>query len=658
MTIFESNAGLECPLQPMGNGKMLVYHSGISIWSVHCGYTSPSILSLFPDFGGGYYESESQRMSHHSSRQHRIWYTMEGVMNHCPGDNSQECDLLMNDYMAHEEGVGLRVLEGKLPLNWKISLPGYVRDAVVKNYHLINNEAHALFYTVSPGNEAECDSWLKKEINLTLFLFGDLNCSDNGRQICFEGGKGYFLFIDSSNESSSLKIAEKLILQLKKGVPPGEIPLFKSSEAYWSAELDQANKLGWSAACRISSQISGLRADRLSARLEDAAAALLSMQSDEGFFLTDGWHPYATATDLPLITAALIKLRCFDAAWKMLECWSNVLGSSIDKGAVIPSMLGSHMQCITLGDGSDAGASASYLLAVLLLIEADGKRLSSERMNYYYRKMRKAFVLTMSGFYDGMLPFLGGEACFENNSISRECYYHGSAIATAIAITAAERYFDFCERSGNKPARESERYKAILQTAREHFNFHFASKELYSITAVQIIEKTRRPRFIRSYCPICSTEVAFQATDRLELDRLGHYRCRRCFNIPIAQYELHRSSCFPSIDATAFVAMWMSEPFSQQAITQAQAYYRSIVNGQGTLPRRLGTADAMLLAASKRYDADRMLFTDILLKSASLTEDPRLELGALPSAFANGYEMQGAMCSSSAIAALILALYE
>lgn len=658
MTIYESNTGLECPIQPMGNGKMLVYSSGISLWSMHCGYTSPSMLSLFPDFGGGYYESESERLPHGSSRRHRIWCTLEGVMNHHPGSGSQECDLLMNDYMAQEESVFLRVMEGKTSSRWKLAFPESVRHSAVTDYRLIYTEAHALFCRAPSENGAVCDAQLKEERYLTLFLLGDLAFEENGEEICFEGGKGYLLFIDSAEEGRSLKTADKLLKQLQDGIAPSEIPLFKAAEENWRDVLCEAEKLSRNAACELLSERSDLSEDRLSARLCDAAASLLALQSEEGFFLTDIRHPYATATDLPLITAALIKLRCFDAAWKMLDCWADTLGSSIDKGAVIPSLLGNRMQFASLGDGSDPSAAASFLLAMLLLIEADRMRISPERMERCYRKMKKAFVLTMSGFCDGMLPFMGGEACFEYGTLSRERYYQGSAIATVIAISAAERYFDFCDRSGRKPARESERYGVILQAAKEHFNIHFASDALYSLKALQMLEKTRRPRFIRGYCPICSTEGPSQAIDRLELDRSGHYRCRRCFNRPTLPSEESEQSSVPSIDAAASVALWMSDAFSEQAVKQAQTYYRILTEAECALPRRLGTSDAMLLTAAKRHHMDHALFRDVLLKTASFTEDPRIELGALPSAVADGYEMSGAMCSSASIAALIAALFE
>lgn len=643
MTVYESSAGVRCPITPLGNGKMLAYLSGASIHSLHCGYSTPSFLSLFPDTAGGYYESESERQTLKGSFVHRLRYRAGHLRTDQLPHDQQSCDQVVTDYIAKGEGLLLRTTEGSAPFRWRISLPGYVRGAAVCDYRLIHCEAEALFCTISVGTPFESGLVLREEASLTLYLCGDLHFEEEGRVIRFDGGRGYILFVDSRQPTASLKRADQILTQLQKGVLPAELPCFREETVQ---EM------------RTFPAIDEIPPARLSARLNDAIGALRSMQSEKGVFLSDIWHPYAMASDLPILTEALLKLGYVEEASKMIACWSAQLGKNREG---IPPMLDGSGEPIRFGEVCDGASTAAFLLAAVMLIETEAFRSDVDSAEALYRKLRKAFTLMMHALVDGMIPFSGCEGYFEAGMLDRDCMFHGSAPATAIAITAAERYIAYCSSTGRKIARESERYLAALADAREKFEGHFGRDGLYRLSAPELEENTHRPRFLRGICPSCSREAAFPAVELLELSRNGYYRCKRCFASPHPDEPRHTERqgdlCIPLIDATATVAHWMSSPFRENALDRAAALYRASAEQNRTLPLRLGATDAMLLAASReRSGKDQALFRRVLIQSASLDEDPRIELCALPSALVDANEMKGADCSSAAIAAQIVAL--
>lgn len=643
MTVYESSAGVRCPITPMGNGKMLAYLSGASIHSLHCGYTTPSFLSLFPDTAGAYYESESERRSLQRRLIHRLRYRSGHFRTDTMPHDQQVCDQLITDYMASGEGLLLRATEGSAPFRWRLSLPGYVRAAAVCDYRLVHCEAEALFCTIPAGTPFESGLVLREEASLTLYLCGALHFEEDGRVIRFDGGRGYMLFVDSCQPTASLKRADQILTHLSKGVLPTELPCFRDATA-------QEN--------RAFAAIDAIEQAGLSARLTDAIEALCSMQSEKGVFLSDIWHPYAMAADLPILTEALLRLGRVEAASKMIDCWSAQLGKD---GEGIPPMLEGNGEAIRFGEVCDGASTAAFLFAAVMLIETEAFRNDIDAAEALYRKLRKAFTLTMHAMVDGMIPFSGCEGYFESGMLDRDCIFHGSAPATAIAITAAERYIAYCASTERKIARESERYLASLADARAKFEGHFGRDGLYRLSAPELEENTHRPRFLRGICPSCSREAAFPAVELLELSRSGYYRCKRCFASPHPDEPRHSERkgdlCIPSIDATATVAHWMSSPFCENALDRAAAIYRTSVEQNRKLPLRLGTTDAMLLAASRQKSGkDQALFRRVLIQSASLDEDPRIELCALPSALVEANEMKGADCSSAAIAALIVAL--
>lgn len=586
MTVYESDSGLSLPLNPFGNGKLLIWQAGVSIWSLHCSYTAPSFLSLFPDTAGGYYESESECLHEQAIMRHRLRYTAAGL------DTSAQTgreELVIEDRLANGEGIFLRSIEGEVPFRFQLALPGYVRSAVVEDYRLLG-----------------CD-------------------------------------------------ADALIGQLKCGIAPDQLPLFQERACPIAGALKDS-------LVRLTK--------RQATRVCDAVSALGSMQASNGMILTDVWHPYAKAIDLPMLTAALLSVGMTEQAAKMIDCWASAMGVN---GDGIPPILYADGQAERFTRSCDSHATAAFLLAAVLVAEAAGGKWEDDRTDALYRKMRKAFTLVMHHLVGGMLPFSVSDACFEAGILDRDALMQGSAVATAVAITAAERYIAYCEHSGRKIARESERYLEQLTAAREAFEHHFGGEPLYSLNAPELEEKVRSDRFLRGICPNCSKEGAFEAIEPLKLDRTGRYRCRRC----LSKRSADRSNVqlrVSSVDASAVIAFWMSLPFSEKAIEQTSQFYRNSIGQSDTLPKRSGASDAMLLAARSRWQAvdptgrtsgqsdrtvepaDQAIFRRVFIETAAVDEDPRIELSALPCAFAEGNRMTGAMANSASVAAFVLAM--
>lgn len=655
VTVYESNTGLFAPLQPMGNGKMLVYLSGVSIWSLHCDYSTPSLLALSPDSQGGYYETESRRLPHSNVRRHMMWYTAHGLQSHQPSVETQDCDLMLTDYMALQQGLFLRVFEGEAPLSWRLSVPGYVRTAFVRHYRMIHGEAEALFCTIPAQSLLERGSAFAKEQNLTVYVCGNLQFKENGRLISFLGGKGYLLIADSQNPSESLKTADKLIMLLRCGTQHSELPFFREADDAMASLLAPIEKMAQKRAALLSADDPNGNPSQLTAKISDAASALLSMQADCGIILTDQWHPYATASDLPLLTAALLKLGCSDAVKKMIGCFAEQLGSNgNEERAGIPAFIDSRQQTVFADEVCNGASDAYFLLAADLYLDAVGNTLPPTEVEQLLKKMRKAYALTVNSLSNGVIPFSGKEACFEYGILRRDCIFQGSLEATAVAITAAERYIACCDRFSRRKLRDCDRYDSLLRKVRTDLKANFSSETLWFLNAPQLVAKLRRPRFIRGVCPICTDDAPFPIEERLELDGSGHYRCRRCMGASKRRTGGMSAVSLPieSIDATANVAFWMDDALAAEALGRAAAFYRR----EPSLPLRLGKTDALLWAAARRMGSNEAeVFRQALEQSASLKEDPRLELGALPCAAVEGREMKGAMCSSVSIAALLIA---
>lgn len=652
MTVYESDSGLSLPLSPFGNGKLLIWQAGVSIWSLHCSYTAPSFLSLFPDTAGGYYESESECLHEQAIMRHRLRYTAAGL------DTSAQTgreELVIEDRLANGEGIFLRSIEGEVPFRFQLALPGYVRSAVVEDYRLLGCDADALFATLPAGTPFESGLTLRTEQQLAVYLVGGLHYEEDGRAICFDGGRGYMLFVESGLPLESLKTADALIGQLKCGIAPDQLPLFQERACPIAGALKDS-------LVRLTK--------RQATRVCDAVSALGSMQASNGMILTDVWHPYAKAIDLPMLTAALLSVGMTEQAAKMIDCWASAMGVN---GDGIPPILYADGQAERFTRSCDSHATAAFLLAAVLVAEAAGGKWEDDRTDALYRKMRKAFTLVMHHLVGGMLPFSVSDACFEAGILDRDALMQGSAVATAVAITAAERYIAYCEHSGRKIARESERYLEQLTAAREAFEHHFGGEPLYSLNAPELEEKVRSDRFLRGICPNCSKEGAFEAIEPLKLDRTGRYRCRRC----LSKRSADRSNVqlrVSSVDASAVIAFWMSLPFSEKAIEQTSQFYRNSIGQSDTLPKRSGASDAMLLAARSRWQAvdptgrtsgqsdrtvepaDQAIFRRVFIETAAVDEDPRIELSALPCAFAEGNRMTGAMANSASVAAFVLAM--
>lgn len=634
MTALNSCQSPAAPLEPMGNGKMLAYFSDAALQSFFCGYTAPSFFSLIPDTAGGYYESESERISPYA-RRHRIWHSVDGIRSHLHSSDLDPCDLLVSDCMAADEGLFGRVVEGKSPFRWRLELPDYVNRALQKGYPLIHGEADALFCTIPSGLVQKNSIPSADEACLTVYLCGDLHFEEDGQVLVFEGGRGYMLCVDSKQPMASLKRADQLLKAFRKGSLPSE----------WSFG-GEPRKFPYITPCKN---------DQGSAKLNDAAVALLAMQSAEGFILADAEHPYAAASDLPLLTAALIKIGRCDDAWKMILCWAANMGSA---GEGIPPLLASGAGA-ALTDRLDGNATAAFLLAAMLLIEADGTHADADQLEGLFRKLRKAFTLTMNELTEGMLPFSVFDRCFEAGMISRDCLFHGSATATVTAIAAAEHYVAYCRETGRKIARESERYLTLLADARASFERHFASKDgLYRLNSPEMAEKTRRPRFMKGICPNCSATAIGFPLEQLELSRSGRYRCRRCLSVADKSEPL-QDSPYPSLDATAYAALWMPPPASANALRSAARFFRSSLEGEAPLQLRSTVSDAMLLAAVKRTacqaDEDIDLLREVLTESLSLSDRSDSALGLLPGEQTEANTMKGTACRSASLAAYILA---
>lgn len=602
----------ETGIAPIGNGVLLAYLEGAAIQSLHCGYRTPSILSLSPELSGGYYESTSRRMAKDAFC-HRLCYSPERLRS----DEGDRSDLQVTDRMATRGAILLRTLEGDRPFCFRIQLPTYVRGEVIERYTLLHTEADALFCTLPAGMPYEGGETVKEEICLAIYLCGDLHFEADGRTVTFEGGVGHMLFIECSDPTESLNIADALIASLQAGRDP--------------AELDCFAKEG-----------EGARDETHPAIVEETAAALLAMQAEEGYILGDTWHPYANASALPLLTAALLRLGHREEAERMLDYHAAQIDASHEQG----------------------GESAAFLLAALLCLEAEPDVGDPDRDETRCRRMRKAFSHLMQAIGHQVLPFSGDELCFEAGILSRDSIFHGSAIATAMALAAFERYFRYCERIGCKIARESAHYLELYTAAVDGFERHFGGEGLYRLNSPALEERIRRPRFMRGVCPSCSAspDNPFPMIEPLELDRTGRYRCRRCLARANASEEAVGGKRTPlptveSIDATAAVALWMPSPFRERALARAERFYRSALEEGRALPLRSAACDAMLCAAAKQSgSADESLFRRALLDSLSSDESFDLEEGALPRALVEGSEMKGAICSSEALAALILAL--
>lgn len=631
MTVYESGMGHSPDLCPMGNGKMLVYLSGLSLWSLHCGYTAPSFFSLSPDLDGGYYKCDSVRLSDRTVIRHKLWCASDAV-----------CDVTVTDRLAVGEALFLRTLTGKTPLRLRLELPGYVRAAAVEDYHLFHTDADALFCDIPVGTPFEHKQVLLEEANLALYLCGDLHFEEGGRVIAFDGGCGHILIVDSRNRMAALKLADGLLARLRSGEDPSECLLF------WFEQSSERSRC-----------FEGEKRAILTEKLGDMVLALTSMQSACGAILSDTWHPYAKASDLPLLTAALLKLDRYDDAKRMICYWAEQIGNECEG---ISPYLGCEAQTVHFGNRLDGASLAAFLLASVLLVESAQAKADTEADMILYPKMRKAFTLTAKCAQDGMIPFSGTEDCFDSGILNRDCIFHGSTSATAMAIAAAMRYMAYCERSGHKMARETKRYLALIEEGIVNFDKHFGGDRIYYLNAPELDEKAHKPRFIVGICPKCAGTGAFDAVEGLELDSNGRYRCKRCLSAHRKDEEKRMTEqigfqSLESLDATASVALWMPEPYSRKALDMAASVYRKAIDGEIAMPKRSAGTDAMLVLAAQRHsDPHEALFRRMLIDHAELDIDPAYTAHILPSRMIDSDGMNGATCASVAIAAMILAL--
>lgn len=591
MAIWHSDSDRALPMVPLGNGNVLLWEEGATLYSFCAGYSSPHLFSMVPDFGGVYHEIETLRLPNGQGMRHRLFYSADVI----EMPMRELCDLQITDHLLPDAPVLFRRMDGISGCNFRMSIPSYVRAVYHPSYRFGSTRADTLFLSVPAGTAFDSGFSTLQEQNVALLFSGSLRYDPLDSAVYFGGDLGELCVIGYSDPAELVRIADKL---LKAFQSYGEIPSLHPY--YQNAFVPDRSSA--------------------SASLTDTEPLchLLAMQAASGAVVTSHREPYAVATDLPWLCSLFLQTDQVVAAGKMLAYWTE----ASERLGFVPPMLACRPLTVGPPQQQDATSEAAYLLATVNY--CNQVTLGKKESDLLYRGMRRTFSALMQSFKEGMIPFSLRTQAFDAGLLDRELLFQGSAEATALAICAAEEFAKYCQKNSKKIAKEEKGYLTILSDAKQSYERNFAAKGKICRNAPRLESYTRRPRFIRGVCTLCQRKGSYPLIDTLELDKYGRYLCRRCFATRRGEPE----ETDPAVRrhaprATAMAALWMDSPTALAELPRiALPYYSCHTEQSVRLPMREADTDPMILLAlqTRKEELIRILEQDGQLFSGLLCE--------------------------------------
>lgn len=572
MTLWQSDGNRSLPMLPLGNGNLLIWEEGASLYSLRAGYSAPHLLTMTPDFGGIYHEIQSTRLPDGRGMRHRLYYSPDVI----DLPNRFLCDLQITDQLLQDEPVLIRRFDGLTRLTFRLSIPSYVRAVYHPSYRFGSYRADTLFLTVPAGTAFDSGFATLREQTVALLLVGSLRYDPLDGSVYYGGDLGELYLLAIDDPVALVRTADRLLKALSHyGETPSLHPYYGSSFAPVPDEP---------------------RSTEVSA-ISHPLCHLLAMQARSGAVTTSHREPYAAAADLPALCALFLREKQEDAARRMLLCWT----AEAEKLGFVPSVLSCNDSAVGQPQQPDAASAAAYLLAAVQycrtvpLVEKDADLL--------YRGMRRAFSSLLQSFREGMISFGLRTQAFDAGLLGRELLFQGSAEDTALAIRAAEDFAAYCRERGKRIAKEDKGYLTILNEAERSYDDNFTAKGRICRNAPRLEAYTRRPRFIRSVCTLCQRDGAYPAVDTLELDKYGRYLCRRCFAGRRGQPEVtDPAKRYRSPRATAMAALLVGSPAAlAELVWIALPYYRRNRDPNAALPMREADTDPLVLLALQTH---------------------------------------------------------
>ncbi len=590
MRIWYSDSDRMPPTKPMGNGHLLIWEEGASVYSFRAGYSSPHLFSLSPDFGGAYHEISTELLAGGTGFRHRLFFSDDLIG--IPGRSL--CDLQITDLFPSERSCWIRRMDGITALHWHISIPSYVRTVYHPGYRFGKMRADALFLTLPAGTVHENGIALLKEQTVVLVFAGTLRYDPADGSVYYGGDIGELYCIACDDPQQTVRLGDSLLQAFSRYRETPSLHPFYGEQFQTAPDEDECDP----------ATPEGLR-------------VLEAMQAASGAVTVSVREPFAAAADLPALTEVLLQTGQSKAAKEMLLYWTA-------KGAAlgyIPTSALCADDAVWAYGQSDPAADAAYLLASVRLCQAATlERAEEDRL---YKGMRSAFSGMMQRFRDGMLPFSGRTAAFDAGILGRELLFQGSAEVTALAICAGREFLSYCQERGKRSAKGEGGYSRILEEAESSFEKNFTHMGSLCRNAPRLEGITRRPRFIRGVCTLCQKDGAYPTEDTLELDKYGRYLCRRCFAARRQEAErIDPAVRYRSPRAVAAVALCLPDTRILTELLRFASTYLERTNGAGK-PIALREADTdplILLALRKRKEEARALLTADLSLQKELAE--------------------------------------
>lgn len=576
MAITYSGHSESPTLFPLGNGRLLVWEEGASIYSLQNGYSSPHLCSLSPALGGRYYEVETRHLAAHSAICHRLYFSDEILQ--LP--TRQICDLQMIDLLPREEGIFLRRFEGIAGAEFQLSLPPYVRAVYHPSYKLETLRADLLFLTVPCGVAFQRGMVTLREHTVMLILNGALQYDPMQMTIRFLGDQGELCLVQADDPKEAIRKGELLVKAYRQmGDSLEEHPYFE--------------------------KIFSALADRSYEQSPDLWAGLGAMQSTDGGVIASLREPYAKAADLPALTACWALQKQTARVERMLLRWSL----QVEEKGFVPTAISCSEDVLYPGNREEPLSAAAYLWSTAYF--ARRYRMDPSTAELLYRGMRRAYSTLMQAFREGMLPFGAEMQAFEAGLLGDSLLFQGSAEVTSLAIAAGDEFAAYCRENSKRTAKSEQGYREILESAKAQMDTHFAHGGKICRNAPRLESLIRRPRFLRGICWVCRKEGAYPVEDQLELGKYGQYLCRRCaarHRTAEIDVDPARRHCSPR--STAAVALGKASP---TAIGELLLYAADYCNPTRPLPLREADTEPLLLLALRTH-RDELL--------ATLTQDP------------------------------------
>ena len=566
MAIWFSNADTPLPMLPLGNGKLLLWEEGATLYSLRTGYSAPHLFTMAPDFGGVYHEIDTQRLPMGGGSSHRLYYSDEMI-----GMPTRTlCDLQITDYLLPDRPIFLRRLDGINKLSFRLTIPSYVRKVYHPSYRFGKMRADTLFLTVPAGTAFDNGMATLQERTTALVFCGTLRYDPTDDTVYYGGDLGELYVLACDDPKEMIRDGDELLQAFRSFAEvPFRHPFYGSAFQETSGDADSP--------------------------VADTVCALLAMQSASGAVVASPREPFAASADLPSLTALFLRVGQTQAARRMLLYWTE----QAEKIGFIPALLPCDADAVCPPGQQDAASTASYLLAAARFCrETTPVGRDADQL---YRGMRSAFSALMQSFKEGMLPFGTRTQAFEAGLLGGDLLFQGSAEVTALAICAGREFTEYCLENGKRIAKEEKGYSFILAEASDSFESNFAVKGKIWRNAPKLEVRTRRPRFIRGTCTLCRRDGAYPVEDMLELDKYGRYLCRRCFAARRGTpEETDPAKRYASFRATALAALAIDSMVALSELARiASAYRRRLQEPKVTLPLRESDADPLLLLALK-----------------------------------------------------------